>query len=156
MKLLSNRHFPALKKSKRWVINYFPPYIPFPRRQYVAILSLLYHYFNGKFSDQLHFLARRNEVRPLQPRCALLHSQLWITFIPYVFHLYGWCSNQKAFLPELVLWKRVPCSFFTRHYNLNIFKYRDNRFLTSISSSYSFPNPPSISQALFSNPQHNE
>lgn len=132
---LSHHLFPTLTESKCFyaalhVMNYFPPYNPSYHRRNLAILSLLYRYFHGKYSHEIHYF-----VPPIQTFISTyakyagsnhLHS-LRIPFTRRKFDVDDFFSRTAS------LWKRILRESFSDHYNSNLFM---SRFIRYFSYTY--------------------
>ena len=101
---------------------------PLSHRRNVASLSLLYRYYNGKCSNELHEMVppRRTFVRNTRFSSNAHPHFLEIETSHQNFHM------QSFFPRTATLWNSLPADCFPESYNLVSFKKRVNRCLLSV------------------------
>lgn len=137
---LTNHHFSSLTKFKivyqvlwGWLI--FPPVRLLSPRPSVASLCLLcFWYFHIKCSNEFHSVAPPIQTfaanNPFVTSTGLNHTHcLYFLLLSRMFH------SDSFFTSTATLWKRLPRGCFLKHYKLNHFKTRVNRFLSAPISS---------------------
>ena len=103
---------------------------PLSHRRNVSSLSLLYRYFYGKCSSELHAMVPKvlkfNRRTRLAVSVADNHPHfLNIPFSKQEFH------SQSFFPRTAALWNKLPSYCFPPSYNLEFFKSQVNRHLSS-------------------------
>ena len=101
---------------------------PLSHRRKVASLSLLYRYYNGKCSQELHDMVPPHMTFPRTTR----YSSHTLSHHPHSLQVEGNCPKYHldSFFPRTVRdWNSLPASCFPIHYNLDKFKKNVNHFL---------------------------
>ena len=98
-------------------------------RRNVASLALLYRYFHGKCSDELHSLVPPLRVFKRNTRFAKeKDSHPYFLALPMVKHKF----HATSFLPRTAaMWNALSLACFPPNYNLDLFKANVNRFAAS-------------------------
>ena len=101
---------------------------PLSHRRNVASLSLLYRYYNGKCSKELHEMVppKRTFVRNTRFSSNVHPHFLEVETAHQNFHM------QSFFPRTATLWNSLPAHCFPDRYDLFSFKRRVNRFLLSV------------------------
>lgn len=100
------------------------------RRHNIESVLLIYPYFQGKYSDELHSLLSQTEqtfeVKSHTAASTGLnhHHSLRSPFMRSMFH------SESFFRRIVTLWDRLPRDCFPAIYNFNFFKSRANRYLS--------------------------
>lgn len=98
---------------------------PLPHRQDAASLSLLYHYFYGKWSDELPSLVLLVLTFMTDPPCHLHCSKQPSVFLWWEVSSTWTVSSQEPLIYGTSSQEDVS----PNHYNLNVFKSRINSYL---------------------------
>ena len=124
----------GVQKRLRWLVGdeLFSTLQPLSQRRDVASLALLYRYFHGECSEELQAMVPPVKVFPRNTRLAssVKTNHRYFLDIPFINRQF----HAASFFPRTAqLWNELPFSCFPVSYNLNLFKSRINRYLSSLS-----------------------
>ena len=119
-----------VKRRMRWLIGdaLFKTLQPLSHRRNVASLTLLYRYYSGKCSEELHQLVPPPKVFGMDTRLAVHTRQNH----PHALEVPDSmkCFHADSFFPRTVkLWNNLPSHCFPLSYNIDKFKKRVNQHL---------------------------
>merc|ERR1711954_428911 len=132
-----------VQRRMRWLIgdNLFKTLQPLSHRRNVASLSLLYRYYSGKCSEELHQLVPPPKAFGKDTRLAVHTRQNHPHALDAPDSMI--CFHADSFFPRTVkLWNSLSSGCFPLSYNIDKFKKRVNQHLAlSLSFLSLFPLP---------------
>ena len=120
-----------VQRRMRWLIGdaLFKTLQPLSHRRNVASLSLLYRYYSGKCSEELHQLVPPPKVFGKDTRLAM-HTRQNHPHTLEVPDSMKKCFHANSFFPRTVkLWNSLPSDCFPLSYNIDKFKKKVNQHL---------------------------